>query len=194
MLSGKPGRKKYLKIFVFLMLSSSGNFLFGQDQAKQVPSFNERFFFGGNIGLQFGSISDIEVSPVAGYWVLPRLAVAIGPEYRFYKYFRETTHIYGAKAYTEFTVLRNINSVIPIGSNTDILLHAEDSFLSLESDFFKDPPFDNNRFVVNTILGGGGISQQIGKRSYLTLLVLWTLDSHEYGLYSNPDFRISFMF
>lgn len=187
-------KKGYMRVLMILMLSASLNSISGQEKVKQSPSFNERFFFGGNIGLQFGSISDIEVSPVAGYWVLPRLALAIGPEYRFYKYFKENTHIYGVKTYAELTVLRNINSVIPIGTNTDILIHLEDSFLSLESDFFKDPPYDDKRFVVNTILGGGGISQQIGKRSYLTLLVLWALDTHDYGLYSNPDFRISFMF
>lgn len=178
-------------LILFILVTNKAT---GQVVNNQAPSLNERIFFGGSFGLQFGSIADIEISPVAGIWVLPRLSVAMGPEYRFYKYYADKTNIYGAKAYTEFTLLRNINKVIPIGTNMDIILHLEDELLSLESNFFRNPPYESKRFTINTILGGGGISQQIGRRSYLTFLILWTLTSEQYGIYTNPDFRISFMF
>ncbi|HEX2922124.1 MAG TPA: hypothetical protein VHO50_13255 [Bacteroidales bacterium] len=166
----------------------------GQRARQEAPPLKERFFFGGSFGLQFGSISDIEISPVAGFWVLPRLAIAAGPEYKFFKYYTQKTSIWGAKGYAEFSVLRNINSVIPLGSNTDIILHIEDDLLSLESEFFKNPPYTSKRFYNNTILGGAGLSQQIGRRSALNILILWTLNEDHYGVYSNPDIRISFMF
>jgi hypothetical protein len=140
-------------------------------------------------------VTDVELSPVVGFWVLPRIAVAAGPDYRYYSFYKNRTHIYGGKSYLELTLLRNINSVIPIGANTDIVGHIEDQYLSLESDFFMDPPHDTKRFGVNTVLAGGGLSQQIGKRSSLNIMVLWALDvKNDYGLYSNPEFRISFMF
>jgi hypothetical protein len=169
-----------------------------QRQRDAAPPFRERLFYGGNFGLQFGTITDIQVSPVIGFWVLPRLAVAIGPDYRFYKQklygYSSQTHIYGGKAYVEITVLRNINSVIPIGANTDIILHLENNLLSLESEFFRDPPLTSERFLMNTVLGGPGISQQVGKRSALNILVLWALNEPEVRIYSTPEIRFSFMF
>jgi hypothetical protein len=169
----------------------------GQRQRTAAPPIRERLFYGGNFGLQFGNITDIQFSPVVGFWVLPRLAVAIGPDYRFYKEkfynYSDKTHLYGGKAYVEITVLRNINSVIPIGANTDIILHLEDNLLSLESRFFRTPSA-TDRFLMNTVLAGPGISQQIGKRSALNILVLWALNEPEVRIYSTPEIRFSFMF
>ena len=42
-----------------------------------------------------------------------------------------------------------------------IFLHLEDELLSLESAVW-DPQNPNDRFTVNTLLGGFGISQQLG--------------------------------
>jgi hypothetical protein len=130
--------------------------------------------------------------------VLPRLGVAAGPDYRFFKYttyyYTEKTHLWGGKSYVEFTVLRNINSVIPIGANTDIIFHLEDALLSLESSFFKDPPYPSERFFVNTILAGGGLSQLIGRRAALNIVALWALNEDNYGLYSSPEIRLTFVF
>ena len=187
----------YTLFFIFL-----GTSLFAQREQQQAfesgkgaPPIRERLFFGGNFGLQFGSITDIEVAPVVGFWVLPRVAVAAGPDYRFYSFYKNKTQIWGGKAYAEFTLLRNINSVIPIGANTDIIAHVEDQLLSLESSFFKDPPYTSKRFYANTVLAGGGLSQQIGRRSALNILVMWALNEQaNLGLYSNPEIRMSFTF
>ncbi len=48
------------------------------------------------------------------------------------------------------------------------------------------------RVNVNTVLGGVGISQQIGRRSAVNLMFLWVLDDSGYNLYNNPEIRISF--
>jgi hypothetical protein len=189
----------FFSIFFLILLNTS---LFAQREKQEAfgsvneaPPIRERFFFGGNLGLQFGSITDIEIAPVVGFWILPRVAVAAGPDYRFYSFYKNKTQIWGGKAYVEFTLLRNINSVIPIGANTDIIAHVEDQLLSLESSFFRDPPYTSKRFYANTILAGGGLSQQIGKRSALNILVMWALNEQaNLGLYSNPEIRMSFTF
>ncbi len=188
----KNRQTRYIIIFLLLCISVASQ---AQRVRESAPPFSERIFFGGSFGLQFGSVTDIEVAPVVGYWVLPRIAVAVGPDYRYYSFYKNRTHIYGGKSYLQLTLLRNINSVIPIGANTDIIAHIEDQFLSLESAFFKDPPYSSKRFNVNTVLAGGGLSQQIGKRSSLNLLILFSLDvDNDLGLYSNPEFRLSFIF
>jgi hypothetical protein len=65
--------------------------------------------------------------------------------------------------------------------------------LSLESSFWKDP-LATDRFYINTVLAGGGISQQIGRRSSLNIIVLWALNDSGYGVYNNPEIRVSFNF
>ena len=72
-------------------------FPYDQTTKNQSPPFKDRLFYGGNFGLQFGTITDIQVSPVIGYWVLPRVAVAVGPTYRYYKELHVATSLYGGK-------------------------------------------------------------------------------------------------
>ena len=181
-------------VFILLFLFSSFSLVSGQRSREEAPPLRERLFFGGSFGLQFGSITDIQVSPVVGLWLLPRLAVAVGPDYRFYKDWYGKTNIYGGKAYLEYVVIQNLGSIIPIGANTGIFLHLEDEALSLESAFWKNPPVTSDRFSINTVLAGAGISQQIGRRSSLNFIVLWALNDSGIQVYSNPEIRISFIF
>lgn len=181
-------------IFTILLLFASASIISGQKTREEPPSFRERLFFGGSFGLQFGTITDIQVSPVIGLWVLPRLAVAVGPCYRFYKDRYDRTNIYGGKGYLQFVVFQDINSVIPVGVHTGVFLHFEDELLSLQSSFWKNPPITSERFYINTVLAGGGISQQIGRRSSLNIMVLWALNDSGYDVYSNPEIRVSFNF
>jgi len=172
-----------------LLLFISQSEAYAQEQnkpAEEKPPLKERLFFGGNFGLQFGTITDIQFSPVVGMWILPRLAVAAGPNFRFYKSPFDKTVIWGGKAYTEFIVVQDLNNVIPLGLHAGLFLHLEDEVLSLESSFFRTPPYESKRFVQNTILAGGGISQQIGRRSSINLTLLWALSDSEYGIYGNP--------
>ena len=188
--------RSYIRIIVFvhLLIFSSFSIVSAQKVREEIPPLRERIFFGGNFGLQLGTITDIQISPVIGLWVLPRLAVAVGPDYRFYKDRYDRTNIYGGKGYMQFVVIKDINSFLPIGANTGIFLHVEDEVLSLESSFWKNPPVFSKRFYINTVLAGGGISQQIGRRSSLNIMILWALNDSGYAVYSNPEIRFSFNF
>jgi hypothetical protein len=183
-----------ITIFTGMLLFASTSIISGQKRREEPPPLRERLFFGGSFGLQFGTITDIQVSPVVGLWVLPRLAVAVGPDYRFYKFRDDQTNIYGGKGYLQFVVIQNINSIIPVGANTGIFLQIEDDLLSLQSSYWKNPPLTSERFYINTFLAGGGISQQIGRRSSLNIMVLWALNDSEFYVYSNPVIRFSFNF
>jgi len=180
--------------FLILLLFASCSISYGQNRREEPPPLRERLFYGGNFGLQFGTITDIQISPVIGIWLLPRVAVAVGPDYRFYKFRDDKTNLIGGKAYSQLVVIQDISSFIPMGGQTGIFLHIEDELLSLESAFWKYPPITSERFYVNTVLAGGGISQQIGRRSSLNMMVLWALNDSGYDIYSNPEIRISFIF
>jgi len=165
-----------------------------QRRNSEAPPIRERLFFGGSFGLQLGTFTNIEVSPIVGFWVLPRLAVALGPDYSFYKDPFDKTSIYGARGYTQIVLVKDFNSIIPLGINLGLFLHLEDEFLSLESEFWKLPPYDSERFTVNTFLAGGGISQPVGRRGSINMMVLWALNESVYDIYGSPEFRVSFTF
>ncbi len=165
----------------------------GQQMRKEVPPLKDRLFYGGSLGLQFGTFTDIEFSPVIGLWVLPRIGVAVGPNFRYYKDPFDRTTIYGGRAYIQYLFLQDINNIIPLGLHLGLFLHGEDEALSLESSFFRDPN-SAGRFVLNTFLAGGGVRQPLGQRSSLNFIFLWALNNSEYSIYGNPEIRISVIF
>lgn len=188
-----PGCYKKMTVLTFFLLFSSLAMISGQNQREQVPPLRERMFFGGSLGLQFGTYTNIHLNPLVGLWVRPRIAIAAGPNYTYYKDPYYKTTMYGGNAYLQFVAVKDINNAIPIGLHMGIFLHLEDELLSLESSVW-DPQNPNNRFTVNTLLGGFGVSQQLGMRSALNLMFLWTLTDSGYALYNNPEIRVSFSF
>ena len=191
--SATHGCYKKITILTVFILFGSISIVSGQNQREQIPPLRERMFFGGSLGLQFGTYTNIHINPLVGLWVRPRIAIAAGPNYTYYKDPYYETSMYGGNAYVQFVPVKDINNAIPIGLHMGIFLHLEDEMLSLESNVW-DPHNPNERFTVNTLLGGFGISQQLGSRSALNLIFLWTLADSGYALYSNPIMRISFSF
>jgi hypothetical protein len=188
---------RVLKIWIFIIFISmllSTSEISGQRSESVAPALRERLFFGGSLGLQLGSITDIQLSPVVGFWVMPRLSVALGPDYRFYKDHYGRTNIMGGSAYSQIVIVQDLNNLIPLGMHYGIFLQVEDELLSLESLYWKMPPVSSDRFFINTPMAGAGISQPLGKKSSLNFVVLWTLVTPEYEIYSNPEIRISIVF
>ena len=183
--------KRIVVVVLIAMICITG---FGQDTSKERPPLSERLFFGGSFGLQFGTITNIEASPVIGLWVLPRVAVAAGPSYQYYKDPVDATAIYGGKAYLQITLIQDLNNIIPIGINTGIFVQSEYQGLSLERSFWSLVPDGNGRIYMGTFLAGAGISQPIGRRSNMNFTVLWALTDTQYQVYDSPEIRISFNF
>lgn len=158
-----------------------------------------RFFFGGNFGLQFGSITNIEVSPVAGYRILPWFSVAAGPKYQLYgenyATIKYTTHIYGGRAFVRAMLIRDIDEFIPIGFHGGLFAHAEYEVLNLERQYF-DFSASDGRFWLKSFLVGGGISQPLSDRASANIMLLWNLNetTNALSLYRNPVLRFGINF
>jgi len=161
---------------------------------NEKPPLKERIFYGGSLGLQFGTQTNIEVLPVVGIWVLPRVAVAAGPGFRFYRYQNVNTSIYSVRGYIQLVPIRDINKMIPLGVHTSIILQFEDEGLSLDSQYWHNVDREPKRFWVNSVMAGPGISQQMGKKSSLNILFLWTLNNNGYSIYNDPIIRVGFVF
>lgn len=176
---------------VLLLVASAT--LQGQRIREEAPPLRERIFFAGNMGLQFGTYTNVQLAPSIGIWVLPRLSFAVGPTYQFYKDPFGKTDIYGPRVFSEFLFVRDLNNIIPIGLSAGIYTHIEYEGLSLRKDFWQNP-YETGRFFVHSALAGFGFNQQVGPRSFMTFTILWALNDTGYEIYSNPEIRIGFMF
>jgi hypothetical protein len=159
-----------------------------QKEQKRSKYQESKFFFGGNLGLAFGTYTYIEIAPIAGYKITPRLWTGLGPKYMYWKqknYYE--TSVYGFKAFASFTIFQNMSEKIPINLG-DLFIYTENESLNFES------YVDGGRKWVNILLIGGGIRFPIGNRSGLSILLLWDVSQHpEYG-YANPEMRMQFYF
>lgn len=152
-------------------------------QQKELPvseqSFSERVFFGGNFGLQFGSVTFIDISPLVGYRLTDKLSLGAGITYMYYKerFYGFSTSIYGGRLFGRYFILDNL------------FAHTEYEVLNLEA-------FDqvNRRVDVTNILIGGGYRQHLGGRTYVNLLALWNINQSAYSPYNNPIIRMGIGF
>jgi hypothetical protein len=189
-------KRSLVKILNLIILTFCFSVISGQEQRQEAPPLRQRLFFGGNFALQFGTITNIEISPLIGFWVLPNLAVAAGPNFSFYKdsNYDIKYQNYGVRGYVQYLIFRDLDKIIPLGIHLGIFLHLEDEMLSLDPDYWPPKNVDSNRTNINTLLGGAGLNQQIGPRSSINFMVLWTLTDSGYEVYSNPVIRVGFVF
>ena len=146
-------------------------------------SFLDRVFFGGNLGLQFGDVTNVQISPIAGYRVTNDFSTGLGIQYQYIKNKRInpaiTSNNYGMSIFTRYRI------------KEPFFLQAEYEYLNYEVTFLRS--FEKQRRSISSIFVGGGISQPIGKNAAFTLSVLYNLSYDETDItspYSSP-LRIS---
>ncbi len=169
-------------ILSFLVIICSYN-VNGQGAIEKQSNISDKVFFGGGIGLQFGTYTGIEISPMIGYKPVDQLYLALKGTYQFYKDSRldYSTDIYGGSLLAMYIFFERI------------ILHAEYEALSMDKSFYY-PYLDEGRVWVGSPLLGIGIRQTLGQRSAVMLSLLWNLNENYYSPYSNPIIRVNFMF
>jgi hypothetical protein len=188
-------RKTILMIAGIITIISRIN---AQTVKEEKPTFLDKLFFGGNIGLQFGTLTHIEISPIVGYWITPRVSAGFGISYQYY---REklattyTTHMYGGRIFSTLILVKDLNESFGLPMNGGIIGHIEFESLSLESKYFAVMnPGNKTRFYLNSVFIGGGYRQSLGQRSATYIMVLWNLNETANTIYTNPVIRIGFNF
>lgn len=168
---------------------------------KEKPELTKRVYFGGYLGLQFGTITDIMLSPMVGYRFTPRLNAGVGFTYEYYqdntwqpKY---TTSLYGPRVFARYLVIASFSNILPINYNGGIFFHVEYEALNMDDNYFGNTtpsPGEGGRFWMNSVLLGGGLRQPISRTGSINFLVLFYVGDNAYTPYSNPIFRIEFSF
>ena len=173
--------KKIIFLFTFSVLAVN---CFTQDfnppepkkEKEKLPFWSwQRVYVGGGLGLQFGTITLIDVSPDFGYRITERYSAGIGIKYIHIADRRftppATLDIYGGSVFNRFIV-------------TDFL------FLHGEYEIINGPwnsPYNFERFNLNNVWAGGGLRQAVGNSS-LNIMVLWNLNDE--GYMPNPQIRM----
>lgn len=145
-------------------------------------SWQDKIGFGGNVGLRFGDITYIELSPVVGYRVASFLMPGIGASYRYISYRYSNYGSYGNHVAGGSVWMRAYVAPMIFG-------YAEYEILNGEWDPYYQPDLRSNIF---TTFVGGGYSQGIGRNSSY-LLVLFATNQDGNSIYWNPVIRVGFM-
>lgn len=168
--------------------------------------------FGGIVGFQFGSITYIEVSPIAGYRLSKNFVPGVGFTYQFSKfndYYINTDNgetldqkvsIIGGRIFGRYYFSDFFDGILG-----GLFAHAEFEYLSYNRHYSIDPSgkyvdryygrrySDGSETVgVPGLLIGGGLKQSIGGRGFADILVLYNLNQTVNTPYANPVIRIGF--
>jgi hypothetical protein len=164
-------------------------------QYDEEQTWRDKVFFGGNFGLVVGNdVTSIEIAPLVGYRIVPSWAVGVGAKYQFYRGVlflsgNYNTSIYGGSIFSNYAFMHNV-----IGNRTALLVHTEYEILNLERKYFDNELSSGGRFMLRSVLIGGGVREQLGERSSVNVLLLWALNRTSHSPYQNPTLRLNFIF
>lgn len=140
--------------------------------AQSVSASSGRWFWGGGIGVGFGDVTYIEVSPFVGYRATDRLSVGAGALWRHReddRYGRDlSTTDYGGSLFARYSVYG------------PFFLQGEYEYLNYE--YYRTGQ-DTDRTSANSFFAGGGIAQPLGANASLFFLAMYNLS---YGSYDEP--------
>lgn len=189
-------------ITLLFILLLPGNFRSATAQGSLTPpepsnDLPGRVFISPDISLILGNLTSIELSPLIGYHLSPRLIVGAGGKYQFYQeksYISSQldikTTIYGYRLFSRMIIIRDINEVIPLNIPLGLFGHVEFESLSLEEKYFRfGHSGSDSRYWLNSVLAGPGISQRTGYRTWFNILVLWDLTASASSPFAYPTLK-----
>ncbi|MFO7824455.1 MAG: hypothetical protein R6V72_11000 [Cyclobacterium sp.] len=156
---------------------------------EENPPLKDRLYFGGNGSVQFGTITFVEVSPLAGVMITEKYSVGAGATYQYFnnRFYRDAAgHIYGGRIFNRFNLLPRI------------FLHAEYEALNVK---VANPiPNSNDVFItrewVPGLFGGAGYFTPFGERGGMNFMLLYNFSyDNRRSPYNEPYvIRVGFVF
>jgi len=180
------------------------NDILAQGKSGKEKRFSDKVFFGGSLGMTFGNVTQIDILPVVGMWVIPQWSVGFGGRYSYrkeqYDILGKTItykeHIWGISGFTEILPVRDLDEAFHIGIHGGPIFHGEWEGLYLDKGAIEPTGGNQNgKGWVHLIMVGAGYRFPLGEKAAFNLLVLWDLTNNQYSPYtSNPLLRISISF
>lgn len=150
-----------------------------EDPPKGTPGLHKgRFFTGGGIGAQFGSITAVELAPMVGY--IPHRMVRFGLAVNF-SYYRASgfngiykDYFWGGNFFLRFYPIQRLFLHVEIGA------------------YNQEYGTDRQRKWMFYPLAGIGYNQPISQRLSFHIKLLWNFNDSEYSIYGNPIIGFGF--
>lgn len=155
----------------------------------------QRVFYGGNLGMNFGAVTVIDVSPEIGYRITNRLSAGLGATYIYYRnnVSDEVFNIWGLRQFASFTLIKDFSNILPFGKDIGgLLLYGEINSMRLYNSFLN--PFEPGHYWVVSPLVGPAYQLRIGARSYMLIMLLYNFNETMRSPLENPVFRITLQF
>jgi len=161
--------------FMLFSLISMAAFGQGKDNSLKGVPISERIVTGGGFGLGFGNVQDfVSVSPVIGYSLTRRIIAGTSLTYRYtnFKLYNPSIklHDYGISPFARYTFYRGI------------FLQTEYEHLNYE---FPSSQAETVRYKFNSVLGGAGIVQPLGRNLAFYAMALYNF-SYQSNLGNTP--------
>lgn len=154
------------------------------ENTQQKYDFKSHLYFGGGLGLQFGTMTLIEISPLVGYNITPKFSVGLSPTYKYYKfkdYYGQNldlkTNVWGGSIFSRYYIF------------TNVFAHVEYESLLYNT---QSPGYAEMKQQYNSFFVGGGYNQRIGENSGMYIMALWNLNDTPDSPYVNPIIRVGF--
>ncbi|WP_373520165.1 hypothetical protein [Aquiflexum sp.] len=147
------------------------------------PPLKDRMFFGGNFAMSFGTITFIDVSPLAGVMVTNRFSSGVGATYQYFndrRFIGGNNSVYGGRIFSRYNIFPNI------------FAHAE--YESLNLDFYNQRTDRFERIWVPGLLVGGGYFTPFGDRGGANITLLYNVIHDNFRSPYNSPLIIRFGF
>ncbi len=177
--------------FLVLLFAAVALPLNAQDEGEDDnyrPPFVDKLVVGGNLGIQFGNFTFLDLSPMVGYKVLERVHLGVGGTYRYYR---------ERDPQSSSTLRANIMGGSVWGRGflfPNLFAHVEYEGLRME----VIGGTRRRGILMNYALVGGGYTQQFGQRLSTMVTFLFPVYSRStipnYSIYRIPVIRFGFMF
>ncbi|PLW95376.1 MAG: hypothetical protein C0592_00415 [Marinilabiliales bacterium] len=165
--------RKIIVVFSLFLISFAGH--------SQGTELKNHFFTGGSLGLRFGTLTNIEVSPAFGYHINDYLSAGIGGTYQFYnnKYYYPSLrlNIWGGRAFFR---------VHPFSM---IYLQGEYEIMTYKTDIFH-PAGEMENIISENILGGIAYRDVLSETVSYYMMLMYNFNQTIYTPYLNPVYRV----
>ena len=150
--------------------------------SKEKVPLKDRLFFGGDLGLSFGTVTYVNLAPIVGYKFTQKFGAGIGPSYAYVKDSRQgaaySASSYGGRIFAQYKVIEQA------------VAYTEYSVVN--ADAFDEFKYQWVRVNIPSFLVGGGYIEPIGRSSSFMLMVLWDLEGSRFSYTQNPIIRGGF--
>lgn len=137
--------------------------------------WKDKFYFGGNVGAQFGTFTFVNLAPLVGFKVTDRFSIGTQLQYQ---YFRDNSignfesHVFGYSGFARYFFTENL------------FAHTEYQVLNGHFDY------SGNRVNIPNLFIGGGYMYPISDNVSFGVVALYELLRRTYSPYRNPTINV----